>query len=278
MYDNTRCKCDNPIYMFDNPKCMWDNHIYMFNNQACMWNNLIYMLDNAIYMFNNPTCMWDNHPYMFDKCYMYYIYQYATIYIYVCIFSADGQPYAIASHDLLTVLIIYFPFFFLPHQQHPTYLGLEPRDDSASSQLSFELKRLHIVSSSCVNFGIPPQNPTAIYHTRSSDTESNSHSKHAFTLVVFPTLFSQTKTENKMLETLSEPQSKPQQPKMRPYNIYLNGGNDHMAVWRNGIASDYDLSSQSESGDCRFDPCLGHIFVFDSYLSASNWLGALVVL
>lgn len=25
-----------------------------------------------------------------------------------------------------------------------------------------------------------------------------------------------------------------------------------MAVWRNGNASDY------ESGDCRFDPCLGH--------------------
>ena len=27
-----------------------------------------------------------------------------------------------------------------------------------------------------------------------------------------------------------------------------------MAAWRNGIASDY------ESGDCRFDPCGGHVF------------------
>ena len=29
------------------------------------------------------------------------------------------------------------------------------------------------------------------------------------------------------------------------------------AVWRNGIASDYD---SVRSGDCRFDPCLGHYF------------------
>ena len=28
------------------------------------------------------------------------------------------------------------------------------------------------------------------------------------------------------------------------------------AAWRNGIASDY------ESGDCRFDPCGGHLFLF----------------
>ena len=28
------------------------------------------------------------------------------------------------------------------------------------------------------------------------------------------------------------------------------------AAWRNGIASDY------ESGDCRFDPCGGHLFAF----------------
>ena len=35
----------------------------------------------------------------------------------------------------------------------------------------------------------------------------------------------------------------------------------YMAVWRNGIASDYDLWSILfvESGDCRFDPCLGHL-------------------
>ena len=32
-----------------------------------------------------------------------------------------------------------------------------------------------------------------------------------------------------------------------------------MAVWRNGIASDYD---SVRSGDCRFDPCLGHTFPF----------------
>ena len=32
-----------------------------------------------------------------------------------------------------------------------------------------------------------------------------------------------------------------------------------MAVWRNGIASDYD---SVRSGDCRFDPCLGHSFSF----------------
>ena len=31
-----------------------------------------------------------------------------------------------------------------------------------------------------------------------------------------------------------------------------------MAAWRNGIASDY------ESGDCRFDPCGGHLIFFCS--------------
>ena len=32
-----------------------------------------------------------------------------------------------------------------------------------------------------------------------------------------------------------------------------------MAAWRNGIASDYD--SSLVSGDCRFDPCGGHLFL-----------------
>ena len=36
-----------------------------------------------------------------------------------------------------------------------------------------------------------------------------------------------------------------------------------MAAWRNGIASDY------ESGDCRFDPCGGHIvFLYFSFIRA----------
>ncbi len=33
-------------------------------------------------------------------------------------------------------------------------------------------------------------------------------------------------------------------------------GRHHTAAWRNGIASDY------ESGDCRFDPCGGHLVMF----------------
>ena len=35
------------------------------------------------------------------------------------------------------------------------------------------------------------------------------------------------------------------------------------AVWRNGIASDYEVCDDSKSGDCRFDPCLGHPFSLD---------------
>ena len=46
--------------------------------------------------------------------------------------------------------------------------------------------------------------------------------------------------------------------------VYLHKeGGYFEAAWRNGIASDY------ESGDCRFDPCGGHL-VFSIFLFCRN--------
>jgi hypothetical protein len=36
----------------------------------------------------------------------------------------------------------------------------------------------------------------------------------------------------------------------------------NMAAWRNGIASDY------ESGDCRFDPCGGHLYFIFCFVAS----------
>jgi hypothetical protein len=49
--------------------------------------------------------------------------------------------------------------------------------------------------------------------------------------------------------------------------IYYNLDPSNMAAWRNGIASDY------ESGDCRFDPCCGHILFFlSTEASPDTWM------